>query len=176
MSEPASLRLVRPYATVDEYLDAEAWTIDGKSMVLIGRDELEPGAVVRFEIVLDSGEKPIRAEAVVHKIVAARGARPGGARVKFRRMGAATKAMIDRATELRKTQKSLPPPPPPASEPEPVSVESSVGPRGAEPPEPSGVRHVIRAVEPPGNRDELLGRLRKRAESLAARDAASESA
>lgn len=126
MSDPIKLRVHRPYGSVDELLAAEAWTMDAKSVVLIDQDELPAGTVVRFEIVLDGGEKPIRAEGVVHKAVAPRGKRPGGLKIRLKRIGAAAKATIDRAIAIRKSRNSLAPkrskrPPPDAPPPEPAT-------------------------------------------------------
>ncbi|HMR07798.1 MAG TPA: hypothetical protein PKA88_18580 [Polyangiaceae bacterium] len=182
MSEPRSLRIRRPYGTVEEYLAAEAWSIDSRSVLLIDEETLPSGEVVKFEIVLQDGSKPIRAEGVVHKAVQARGKRPGGLRVKLKRMGAQTKAFIDRAVTEKKAQRSIPPPapPPPEDEDAPLSevpqsvsalvmteeVQSAYG-ESADthpsdnPPQASGVRHS--KVEAPPNRDELLRRLRERA-------------
>lgn len=171
MGEPIPLRVVRPYSSVEEYLQAEAWTMDAKTVLLIGQDELAPGTMVRFEIVIDTGEKTIRAEGVVQKFVAARGPRPGGLRVRLKRIGAATKALIDRATEIRTTQKSLPPPPPSTrldAPSDPVSVEAPL----TEGPERSGVRHSVAPVEAPPNREELLSRLRERRRADAGEESA----
>ena len=39
---PLVLLIVRPYDTVDEYLAAEAWTIDARAMLLVDAPDLEP--------------------------------------------------------------------------------------------------------------------------------------
>jgi hypothetical protein len=164
---------------VDEYLAEEAWSIDARSLLLIDEEALPSGEVVKFEIVLEDGSKPIRAEGVVHKAVQPRGKRPGGLRVKLKRMGAQTKAFIDRAVTAKKTQRSIPPPAPRQEDEElplselPHSLPADLLNAAAEsaavaehpssnPPQASGVRHS--KVEAPPNRDELLRRLRERAE------------
>ncbi|MBI3204524.1 MAG: hypothetical protein HYZ29_23515 [Myxococcales bacterium] len=112
MTEPVVLRVHRPYADEDAYLAAEAWSVDDKAVLLIEQPALPKDTVVRFEIVLDDGSRPIRAEGKVYKLVAAEGERPGGLRVRFRRFDAATKRFIDRVmAERRKERRSRRPPP-----------------------------------------------------------------
>lgn len=171
VAETLALRIKRPYASVAEYLEAEYWTMDTKTMVLVGQEELPKDTTVRFEIVLESGDKPIRAEATVQKLVAARGSRPAGLKVRLRRIGAATKAIIDQALAIKTEKRSLPPPPPSQRKktppPAPSQRKKSAAPPPAEEPLPppaserSGVRHR-KVVQPPADRDELLARLRAR--------------
>ncbi len=168
MAGTITLRIKRPYECVEDYLAAEYWTMDKKTMVLVDQAELPKDAVVRFEVVLSSGDKPIRAEATVIKVVAPRGSRPGGLKVRLRRIGAATKAVIDQALAVKAERRSLPPPPPSernaaakaaqAAKAEPLSPPAS---------ERSGVRHR-KIVQPPADRDELLARLRARTVAKAA--------
>lgn len=102
MSEPVILRVVRPYASEDEFLAGDLWTIDAKATLLIGVAPLDPGTLVRFDVVLSTGKLVIRAEGKVLKYVEATPARPGGLRVRFTRFGGSTKAFIDRAVALRR--------------------------------------------------------------------------
>jgi hypothetical protein len=95
------VHVVRPYATEQEYLAAEAWSIDARSMLLIDAETLPIDTAVLFDIALADGHKPIRAEGRVVADVAASGSRPGGLRVKFKRFGAATKAFIERAVAAK---------------------------------------------------------------------------
>ncbi|HEV8244656.1 MAG TPA: hypothetical protein VGP93_02720 [Polyangiaceae bacterium] len=97
---PIVLHVVRPYQTAEEYLAAEAWSIDARSMVLIGAADLAPDTVVLFDVAIESGDKLIRAEGKVAGMIAAAGERPAGLRVKLKRYGAATKAFIDRAAQI----------------------------------------------------------------------------
>lgn len=130
MTDPVVLRVHRPFADEDAYLVAESWSIDDKAVLLIDQVALPKDTVVRFEIVLDDGSKPIRAEGKVHKLVPAEGDRPGGLRVRFRRFDAATKRFIDRVmSERRKERRSRRPPPaelaPLVLEPEPVAADDA---------------------------------------------------
>jgi hypothetical protein len=102
VSEPLVLTVVRPYATQEEFLAEESWTIiDDKSMILVG-EELEKDTIVRFELVLQDGSRLMRGEAKVTRSVPEADGRPSGVRVRFRRFGASTKELIDRVLADRK--------------------------------------------------------------------------
>jgi len=194
-SSPTVLHVVRPYRSVDEYLAAEAWTIDAKAMVLIGTEDLPPDTAVLFDVALQSGDKLIRAEGKVAGKIAAAGDRPAGLRVRFKRYGGTTKAFIDRAIQYARQggaasspvssvqpvsveRISVPDVEPPlaASPPAPVvDPPAPVADPPAPPPapvtaaaaEPSGVhRRPVAPVDVPPNREALLARLRDRARSV----------
>ncbi len=112
MASPVVLHITRPYANAEEYLAAEAWSVDARAMLLIDQPYLEPDTAIVFDVTLGDGSRPIKAEAKVSRSVQADGDRPGGLRVRFKRYGAPTKAFIDRAMELVATGKSVPPAPP----------------------------------------------------------------
>jgi hypothetical protein len=97
LSGPIVIRILRPYANEEEYLANERFSIDSKSMLLIDQPPLAVGASIIFEIQLQNGQRPIRAEAKVAGHVAPTNGMPGGLRVRFKRFGVATKAFIDRA-------------------------------------------------------------------------------
>ena len=40
MSNPAVIHVVRPYQSEAEYLEAEAWSIEARTMILIGEPDL----------------------------------------------------------------------------------------------------------------------------------------
>jgi hypothetical protein len=133
---------VRPYASELEYLAAEAWSIDTRSMLLIDAEPLPRETAVLFDVALSGGQKPIRAEGRVMGSVEPKGDRPGGLRVRFKRFGAATKAFIERAVKAQgeAQQPSRPEPgsaPEVASAPEaasaPLAAPEPVRPSAAEP-------------------------------------------
>jgi hypothetical protein len=180
----------RPYASELEYLAAEAWSIDARSMLLIDAETLPPDTAVLFDVALSGGQKPIRAEGRVVGTVPAKGGRPGGLKVRFKRFGAATKAFIERAVqaqsqpaassqpEASSAPLAAPPPEPSrpsAPEPDRASMpevrasmteierieQIAVAMSAAR--EPSGVRPRSPGPVPaPANREELLERLRRR--------------
>ncbi len=98
---PIVVHVVRPYPSEQEYLNAEAWSIDARTMLLINAEPLAPDTAVLFDVALGDGQKPIRAEGRVIGTTPAQGERPGGLRVRFKRFGAATKAFIERAVMLK---------------------------------------------------------------------------
>lgn len=176
---PVVLHVVRPYSSEDEYLAAEAWTIEARGMLLVGQREVELDRAVVFDVALSSGTKIIRAEGRAIGFQPSTEDHPGGLRIRFRRFGAQTKAFIDRAVSAREqtlaaSLSSRPPAAGPqtmpsaveasatAVEPAPAPVASAFRP-GVEPLERSGVhRRPAGPVETPVNRDELLLRLRER--------------
>ncbi len=98
---PVVVHVVRPYASEQEYLNAEAWSIDARSMLLIDAEPLAADTAVLFDVALTDGQKPIRAEGRVVGITPAQDGRPGGLKVRFKRFGAATKAFIERAVKFK---------------------------------------------------------------------------
>src|SRR5688572_6044492 len=85
---------------MEEYLAAEAWTLDTRSMLLIDEPELPVDTMLTFAITLADGSRPIKAEARVMGTLAPSDGKPGGLRVRFKRYGAPTKAFIERAMAL----------------------------------------------------------------------------
>ncbi|HYJ10700.1 MAG TPA: hypothetical protein VEX18_16875 [Polyangiaceae bacterium] len=167
---PIVVHVVRPYASELEYLAAEAWSIDARTMLLIAADELPTDTAVLFDVALRDGHKPIRAEGRVVGMVPPTGDRPGGLKVRFKRFGAATKAFIERAVKAREqapsssaTSSTEAAPPPEPALPSSPEVERLSVPELVPAQEPSGVRpRVAGVVVAPKNREELLERLRLR--------------
>jgi len=185
---PVVVHVIRPYATEQDYLAAEAWSIDSRSMLLIEAEPLPPDTAVLFDIALEDGQKPIRAEGRVVAMVAAQDGRPGGMKVRFKRFGAATKAFIERAVKTKsaagqelpsRPEGELPSAPQaelpsaPLGDAERISMpevrasmtdlEAVVLPVAAAPHHASGLRQRVPGpVAAPANREELLARLRQR--------------
>jgi hypothetical protein len=122
VSDPLVLHVIRPYANPEEYLRNEAWTMDARTMLLIGEADLPPGTPITFDVTLGDGSRPIRAEARVLANVEPTGSRPGGVRVRFKRYGASTKSFIDRAVELADRASLRPPAPATPVPPRPPTV------------------------------------------------------
>ncbi len=126
---PIVVHVVRPYANEQEYLNAEAWSIDARTMLLIDAEVLAPDTAVLFDVALTDGQKPIRAEGRVVGTTPAQDGRPGGLKVRFKRFGAATKAFIERAAKFKSA----------ASEPERPSQPDAERPSAPEAEQPSAV-------------------------------------
>jgi hypothetical protein len=183
---PVVVHVVRPYSSEQDYLNAEAWSIDAKGMLLIDAEALPNDTTVLFDVALADGQKPIRAEGRVVGMSAPSGGRPGGMKVRFKRFGAATKAFIERAVKAKQSageakRPSAPeaerPSAPEAERPSLVEIDRASMPEArasmtdlealatpySPPPEPSGLRQRRPGpVAAPMNRDELLARLRSR--------------
>lgn len=159
MSNPAVIHVVRPYQSEAEYLDAEAWSIEARTMILIGEPDLPEGTAVLFDVQIGNGTKPIRAEARVVESVPSRPGRPGGLRVRFRRYGAATKAFIDRAAAMPRTETAEGAAPADATR-----AEEPARSMPATNAESSGIHpRSVPIVAAPPDREALLDRLRERA-------------
>ena len=160
MSNPIVIHMYRPYASEEEYLAHESFSIEAKSMLLLDQPALPLDTAVVFDVTLDNGDKPIRAEAKVVGYLEPEGDRPGGVRVRFRRFGAATKAFIDRAVSASSVRPLVAQAEPPAPVPVPVPVSPEDSRSVAD---SSGVHHkAVLPVSAPANRDALLARLRAR--------------
>jgi hypothetical protein len=94
------LHVTRPYENEEAYIQAEAWTVDTRSMLLIDQAPIPADTVLTFAVTLGDGSRPIKAEAKVTGSVEPKDGRPGGLRVRFKRYGAPTKAFIERAMAL----------------------------------------------------------------------------
>ncbi|MGC4089296.1 MAG: hypothetical protein QM756_15695 [Polyangiaceae bacterium] len=171
MSSPLVVHVVRPYQSEEEYLAAEAWTIDARGMVLLGESEVSSDIAVVFDVTLANGAKVIRAEGRSSGYLAQTDERPGGLRVRFKRFGAQTKAFIDRALRARAEQlaSAVSSRPPPAQALPVAPSLSALAAAVVAPPAPaaherSGIhRRLGGPVAAPPNRNELLARLRERA-------------
>ncbi len=159
----------RPYASEEEYLSHERSSIEAKSMLLIDQPRLPLDTAVVFDVTLENGQKPIRAEARVVGYVEPEGDHPGGLRVRFRRFGAATKAFIDRAV-------SGPPTPdvvaeiaaPSAAAPATVSAVLDAVTESTASAAPRSPAHTSPSINEPHDADEASGIHRKAAAPVAA--------
>jgi hypothetical protein len=97
MVDPLSIRVERPYASEDDFLDAEAWAVTARSMLLIGIGPVPEGTPVRCELRLRDGQPLVIAEGFAVKHLGATLTRPAGLVVRYRRMSAASSDFVKRA-------------------------------------------------------------------------------
>ena len=148
---PVVLHILRPYASVDEYIAAEAWTVDARNMLLIGEPELPTDTQIVFDVTLSDGSRPIKAEGRVNGMAEPSDGRPGGLKVRFKRYGAPTKAFIDRAVALVASGAGAPGAAEPSSpEPSVVSMAEGSAPEAAEAPSPTAAVADAAQPEAPG--------------------------
>ncbi|MGH7440453.1 MAG: hypothetical protein ACRENE_32585 [Polyangiaceae bacterium] len=147
---PVAIRITRPYESEDEYLAQELEMVSKTSITLVGAQPRPQGVVLRFELVLTKGTVLVRGEGrvVAFKPNAYRGV--GGLTLRFTRIDAKSKALLDKATSLREQRRpsSKPPkelalpdpppagPPPPAEPPPPEAEAAPPPPPPPPPPEP----------------------------------------
>jgi hypothetical protein len=180
---PPAIRITRPYATEEEFLERELETLSRTGVTLIGAQPRAEGVVLRFELVLSSGQVLVRGEGRVVGFKTGVQPGPGGLALRFTRLYVRSKALIDKAAALREQRRpSLRPPSmappsmvmsPPSlarpSAPPPVRGSTPPPPRARvsrPPPIPSPPRSEASLVGAPPDRDALLGRLRARAQAL----------
>ena len=192
---PPTLRITRPWASEKEFIEADLAYLGRTAILLPGAAAREPGELIRFEIVLASGAPVFRGEGHVVAHHAPGGAKPAGLEVRFTRIDARSKLILDRVRERRTAlvrSGSIPPPAlvsqaPPAgasSQPPPPAIMSNAPPRRGDSLtinmsslRSTGVQAAIaRAkargpIPPPPNREEILERLRERAKRLTASSA-----
>ena len=176
---PVAVRISRPQATEDEFLEQELETLTHTSVTLLGAQQRPQGVVLRFEIVLSSGIVVLRGEGrvvgfkpnVLHGL--------GGVNLRFTRLDSKSKALLDKAQALRERRRpsSMPAPPPveasppaaPVATDPPASVRPPPVAPTPPPPQPSRMdapAAPVVAALPPGDRNSLLERLRARARAL----------
>jgi hypothetical protein len=102
MEDLPDLHISRPYATLDEYLDGDFWTVDRKEMFLIGAPSFEVGVAVKFAIELEDGTAVVSGEGRAVEYTAPSDEFPGGLKIRFRQLDANSKAVLRRALELRR--------------------------------------------------------------------------
>ena len=185
--QPVAIRVSRPYASEDEFLEREIETLTRTSVMLVGSQSRPQGVILRFEVTLANGTPILRGEGrVVGFKPRAVGDLPG-LTLRFTRLDTKSKALVDRAAAIRdararamlqaamgESESIFPPPlPPPAAPSEPLPITAVSRPPPSFVP-PSEVPRVgsSRSPRPPGvlalNRDSLLERLRIRRTSLSA--------
>jgi hypothetical protein len=173
------IRITRPYGSENEFVDGDFGWVGRTTLVLPGGPARAAGELVRFEVVLTTGAPVLRGEGhvVAHHVPG--GSRPAGLEVRYTRVDARSKIVLDRVRERRNAGSPNGPMsmsgsvstasmPSPVPQPEALPVLKAPA---DTPSERSGVhltKAASRRVTPPANRDEILERLRSRAKELAA--------
>jgi molecular chaperone DnaK len=108
---PVAIRITRPYDSEEEYLAQELEMISKTSITLVGAQPRPQGVVLRFELVLTGGAVLVRGEGRVvgFKPNAHRGV--GGLTLRFTRIDARSKALLDKATAMRELRRPSSKPP-----------------------------------------------------------------
>lgn len=99
---PGAVIIDRPYDSLEEWLEGDAWTVARGDMLLLGVSGVELGGAVEFSIVLSTGEAVVSGEGRVVEYLLPNDEFEGGTRVKFRKLDADSKAVLRRALELQR--------------------------------------------------------------------------
>jgi hypothetical protein len=139
MVDPLVIRVDRPYASAEEFLEAEAWSVTARSMLLIDIGPLPEGTALRFELRLGNGRSLVVAEGFAVKHLGASQTRPAGLVVRYKRMSAASSEFVKRA--VAHSTQSRPIPSPKSASVPPTTKSSSAAPQrrptSGPPPRPS---------------------------------------
>ena len=98
---PVAIRSLRPYSTEDAFLAEERDTLTRTAITLIGAPSRPRGVVIRFEVTLSDGVAILRGEGRVLGFVAADAQGPSSLTLRFTKLDAKSKALVDRAAEMR---------------------------------------------------------------------------
>jgi hypothetical protein len=139
---PVAIRITRPYESEDEYLAQELEMVSKTSITLVGAQPRPQGVVLRFELVLTKGTVLVRGEGrvVAFKPNAYKGV--GGLTLRFTRIDAKSKALLDKATSMREQRRPSSKPPKEPAPTEPTPAPPPPPPRralSAPPPAPRGL-------------------------------------
>jgi hypothetical protein len=102
---PSAIRITRPYASEEDYLDRELETLTRASITLLGAQSRPQGVVLRFELALSSGLVLMRGEGRVVAFKANAFEGLGGLTLRFTRLDTRSKALVDRAAALREKRR-----------------------------------------------------------------------
>jgi hypothetical protein len=147
-----AIRISRPQASEDEFLEQELDTVTRTGVTLLGAQPRPQGVVLRFEIVLASGTIVLRGEGrvVAFKPNVHQGL--GGLTLRFTRLDSKSKALVDKANALREQRRPSGHP----SKPPPLPIDLSPGPPPAAdtspetpPVEPSGPELTVESDASP---------------------------
>ncbi len=147
---PVAIRITRPYGNEDEFLEHELETLTRTSVTLLGAQPRPQGVVLRFELVLSSGQAILRGEGrvvgfkpdVLHGL--------GGLTLRFTRLDSRSKALVDKAAAARERRR--PSHAPPASEPPRSAMPEPTPPPPPSipvPPPPASIQEI--SPEPPAS-------------------------
>jgi hypothetical protein len=175
---PVTIRITRPYGSENEFIDGDFAWIGRSTIVLPHSPARTAGEIIRFEVVLTSGSPVFRGEGSVVAHYPPGGAKPPGLEVRFTRIDARSKLVLDKVRDRRAALSRSgenPAAQPPAPEPAPAQALAPApaladAPAIQPPTRAVSERRVVQRstkVTAPPNRDEILERLRTRAKHLA---------
>jgi molecular chaperone DnaK len=111
---PVAIRITRPFGSEDEFLHHELDSITRTTVTLVGAQSRPQGVVLRFEVTLASGDPLLRGEGRVVGFKPAAQGNDSGLTLRFTRLDARSKGLVDRAAAMRdaRARPSMHPPRP----------------------------------------------------------------
>jgi molecular chaperone DnaK len=100
------LRIRLPFASEDEFVERYGANVEKSGLFIATRNTKPEGTAISFELVLQDGTRLMRGEGVVTQVVATEAPGQSGMRLRFTRLEARTKALVDRIM----ARPSAPPP------------------------------------------------------------------
>jgi hypothetical protein len=98
-----AIRSLRPYESEDAFLDEERDTLTRTAVTLIGAPSRPRGVIIRFELTLKDGTALLRGEGRVLSFQPPDEHGPSSLTLRFTRLDAKSKALVDRAAALRES-------------------------------------------------------------------------
>ena len=129
-AKPVALRIRLPFATEEEFVERYGQNVARGGIFIATRAVKAVGTAIAFELVLQGGERLMRGEGAVQQVQEDETPGKSGMLVRFIRLDARTRALIDRILALRE---GLADAEPPAAEPsKPPPAPAPIG-RGLKP-------------------------------------------
>lgn len=129
------LRIRLPYTTEEEFIEKYGSNVARGGVFIATRALKEEGTAIAFEFVLADGTRLLRGEGVVVKAQIDEGGGRSGMTVRFVKLDAQSKALIDRVVALRSGE-PLPPAPSEPQAPAPAAPPAPIEAPRASPPQP----------------------------------------
>jgi hypothetical protein len=98
---PVTIRIARPYGSEMEFVDGDFASLGRTTIVLPNGPVRQAGELIRFEVVLTNGSPVFRGEGHVVSHNAPGSSKPPGLEVRFTRIDARSKAILDHVRERR---------------------------------------------------------------------------
>src|SRR5260370_31415373 len=93
---PSAIRITRPYASEEEYLENDLETLTRTGITLVGVQPRPEGVVLRFELSLSTGQVVLRGEGRVVRFRGNAHQGVGGLALRFTRLRLPSQPLIDR--------------------------------------------------------------------------------
>src|SRR5262245_50952525 len=95
------IRITRPYGSENEFIEGDFGWVGRTTLILPGGPARAAGELVRFEVVLTTGAPVLRGEGHVVAHHMPGGPRPAGLEVRYTRVDARSKIILDRVRARR---------------------------------------------------------------------------